>query len=196
MTVISVDRVARHTLADAFLPRQSITSDVGLIISGSILLAALAQIVVRLPFTPVPITGQTYGVLLIGALLGRWRGALSVVLYLLEARLGLPVLAGGVSGLAWGPTSGYLLGFVAAAVMIGWLSERGWDRRFVSMVLAMLCGEAVIYLCGLSWLASFVGWSRVFALGFWPFVPGDVAKLLLAALTLPSAWRLLASGRR
>jgi biotin transport system substrate-specific component len=141
----------------------------------------------------VPLTGQTFAVLLVGALLGSRRGSLSLLAYLAEGAVGLPVFAGGSGGLArlWGPTGGYLVGFIAAARMVGWLCERGWDRRVRTAALAMLIGNGVIYLFGLPWLAHFVGAERVLALGLLPFMPGDLVKLALAALALPSGWKLL-----
>lgn len=164
-------------------------------------MALFARIAMPLPFTPVPITGQTLGVLLAGALLGSRRGSLAMLAYLAEGLTGLPVFAGGAS--AWtssvaglpvilGPSAGYLFAYSLAAFAVGWLAERGWDRRFGPAVLAMLAGELVIYLIGLPWLARFVGPAQAVPLGLLPFLPGDTLKLLLAAAVLPSAWRLLA----
>jgi biotin transport system substrate-specific component len=167
--------------------------DVALVLGGSLFIALSAQIVIRLPFSPVPITGQTLAVLLVGALLGSRRGALSVVAYLAEGAMGLPVFAGGGTGIVWllGPTGGYLLGFVPAAFITGWLAERGWDRRVETTLLLMLAGNVAIYAVGLPYLASITGFDRVLHLGFYPFIVGDIAKCLLAAALLPSAWRLL-----
>lgn len=188
-------------LADAVLlgtlrrtQAQQLVADILLILGGSLFTALMAQIAIPLPFTPVPITGQTLAVLLTGAALGSRRGALSIAAYLLEGALGLPVFAGGAAGLARlrGPTGGYLLGFLAAAFITGWLAERGWDRRPLTTALAMLIGNAVIYLFGLPWLAlflgSFLGPKGALALGLLPFIPGDLLKLALAAFLLPSAW--------
>ena len=154
-----------------------------------------AQVTIRLPFSPVPITGQTLAVLLVGALLGSRRGAASMLAYLAEGLIGLPVYAGGASGLAYamGPTGGYLVGFVAAAYVAGWLAERGWDRRVGTTALAMLTGNAAIYAFGLSWLAVYVG-RQTIALGLLPYIVGDVAKLILAALSLPAGWKLIGAG--
>lgn len=188
-------------LADAVLPwgwhrtrAQGLAVDLLLILGGSLFTALMAQIAIPLPFTPVPITGQTMAVLLVGAALGSRRGALSMAAYLLEGALGLPVFAGGATGLArlHGPTGGYLLGFLAAAFITGWLAERGWDRRPFTAALAMLIGNAMIYLFGLPWLAffleGFLGPKGALALGLLPFIPGDLLKLALAAFLLPSAW--------
>jgi len=125
---------------------------------------------------------------------GSRRGALSLLLYLGEGAVGLPFFARGASGTPLGPTGGYLVGFVLAACAVGWLAERGWDRRPATALGAMLLGEVVIYAVALPWLAAYTGWSRVAALGLLPFLPGDAIKLGLAAATLPLAWR--AAGRR
>jgi biotin transport system substrate-specific component len=176
--------------ADARLAR---LYDAGLVIAGSALVGLAAQAAVRLPFTPVPITGQTFAVLLVGALLGARRGALALLAYLAEGAAGMPVFAGGASGVAslLGPSGGYLLGFVPAAWVTGALAERGWDRRVLTTWAAMAMGSATIFLCGLPWLAQFTGWEAVFQAGLYPFVVGDVIKQVLAALALPAAWRLL-----
>lgn len=174
----------------------AVVRDAVLILGGSLLVALCAQISIPLWFTPVPITGQTLGVLLVGAALGSRRGALAIVAYLVEGGAGLPFFAGGGSG--WGafvgPTGGYLLGFVVAAYVTGFFCERGWDRRFRTAALAMLMGEIAIYAVGLPWLAFFVGPDKAVPLGLLPFIPGDLIKLILAALALPSTWSL--AGRR
>ncbi len=189
------------TLADAVLPgHDGLARDALLVLAFAALMPLLARVAIPLPFTPVPITGQTFGVLLAGALLGPRRGALAMVAYLAEGLAGLPVFASGTS--AWspsragvpvivGPSAGYLLSSPIAAFAVGFLAERGWDRRFWRAVAAMLVGEAVIYLVGLPWLGAYVGMERAVPLGLLPFVPGDALKLLLAAALLPAAWRLL-----
>ncbi|MGB9890072.1 MAG: biotin transporter BioY [Anaerolineae bacterium] len=185
------------TLVDTLIGTRTLVYDALLIGGGSVWVGLMAQIAIPLPFTPVPITGQTFGVLLVGALLGSRRGALALGLYLLEGIAGLPVFAGGSGGLArlLGPTGGYLVGFVAAAAVTGWLCERGGDRRVLTAVLAMLAGNLVIYLFGLPWLACLVGPERALIMGLWPFIPGDLLKLTLAVLALPSAWALVQSHR-
>ncbi|HSL84237.1 MAG TPA: biotin transporter BioY [Thermoanaerobaculia bacterium] len=194
MTIVDVHRppawrrsAASRALADAVL-----------ILAGSALVALSAQVVVPLPWTPVPITGQTFGVLFVGALLGSRRGALALTAYLLEGAAGLPVFAGGGSTLAWlaGPTAGYLWSCPLAAWLVGRLAERGWDRRFATAVLALAAGNAVIYAVGLPWLAFYVGWERVLVAGFFPFLPGAAVKIALAAAALSGAWRLAGTERR
>lgn len=184
------------TYADLFRPaarQQTRIYDAALVLGGSVAVALSAQVALRLPFSPVPVTLQTLAVLLIGALLGSKRGALSLIAYLAEGAAGLPVFAGGASGPAYmtGPTGGYLLGFVVAAYITGRLAESGWDRRALSTALAMLLGNAVIYLCGLAWLAHFTGAARAPELGLYPFLAGDVVKLIAAVVLLPSGWKIL-----
>jgi biotin transport system substrate-specific component len=163
-----------------------------LIVAGALLVALMAQVRIPLPFTPVPLTGQTFAVLLVGAALGARRGAASLSLYTLVGALGLPVFAGGAAGAAYafGPTGGYLLGFIAAAYVTGLLAERGLERSLRTSLLPFLAGTLIIYALGASWLAVFVGPEAAIAKGILPFLPGDVIKLALAALALPAAWSL------
>jgi biotin transporter BioY len=189
--LVGDDAQAPSFLLDALWPTPGLLRDVTLIVGGSVLVAVAAH--VEIPLDPVPITGQTFAVLLIGALIGSARGALSLAAYLVQGMAGLPVFAGGVGGAAHvvGPTGGYLIGFVAAALVVGWLTERGWARRPVTAIVALAAGNAVIYLFGLTWLARFVPPGDVLELGLIPFVAGDVLKLVLAALVLPSGWALV-----
>jgi len=159
---------------------------------GSLVVCVAAQIAIPLPWTPVPITGQTLGVLLVGASLGWKRGALSLALYLAEGACGLPVFAGGAAGVVhlMGPTAGYLWSFPLVAAFVGWLAEHGWDRRLWTAVAAMALGELAVYAFGVPWLARFVGWEHAWTAGFWPFMPGAVVKLGVAGAALPFAWKL------
>jgi biotin transport system substrate-specific component len=181
-------------------PRASWRRDAALVVGFSLLLALSAQISLPLPFSPVPVTAQTLVVLLTGALLGSRLGALAILAYLAEGLAGLPVFAGGRS--AWspsalgvpviiGPTAGYLLSWPLAAFLVGWLAERGWDRRPATMALAMLLGTLVIYTGGLLVLAFYVPASGLLAAGLLPFLPGDLAKIAIAAAVLPGGWALL-----
>lgn len=186
----------RRTLVEAIIPGRGVVYHAVLVGLGSLLVALFARVAIPLPFTPVPVTGQTYAVLLVGAALGSRRGALSMLLYIAEGGMGLPFFAAGASGWSrvFGPTGGYLLSYLLAAFVVGWLAERGWDRRIGTCVLAMLVGEITIYLVGLPWLALFVGADKVLLLGLLPFVPGDALKLLLASASLPIAWLLTGRG--
>lgn len=182
------------TLSSRYFPR---TTDwvrgLFLIIMGSLFVALLAQIEIPLPFTPVPITGQTLGVLLVGALLGSKRGAAALALYLAEGGLGLPFFAGGASGLGilTGATAGYLVGFVGAAYAVGWLAEQGLERSVRTSVIPFLVGTVIIYVCGAVWLSVVLGSvEQAVALGVAPFLLGDALKLMLAAALLPGAWKL------
>ena len=164
------------------------------------LTAAASQVSFPLPFTPVPFTVQPMVVLLGAAALGSRLGALSQLLYLMLGIAGLPVFAFSPElpiGFArlLGPTGGYLLAYPVAAWLTGWLAERGFDRRYGTSTLAMGAGLAVIFAGGVAWLASSVGLRLAVAVGFTPFIAVDVAKILLAAVVLPSAWRLLGPKR-
>jgi biotin transporter BioY len=167
--------------------------DVALIIGGSLFIAVSSRLKIFLPFSPVPITGQTFAVLMIGALSGAWRGSLSVLLYIIMGMTGLSVFAlGGGFLVLLGPTGGYLVGFIAAAYITGLLAERGWDRRFETTILAMAFGNMAIYAFGLLWLCCLMGVSRtVLVMGLYPFIIGDLLKIALAAVLLPSGWKLL-----
>jgi biotin transport system substrate-specific component len=173
--------------------KSSWLTDIALILAGSLFVAAMSQLVVFLPFSPVPITAQTFAVLLVGAVLGSRRGGLSLLFYLAEGGLGLPFFSGGRAGLAMlvGPTGGYLVGFVAAAVLVGWLAERGWDRKFACALLAFALGNLIIYAFGVLQLSTWVGFEKAIAAGVLPFLAGDGIRILLAAVALPSAWKLV-----
>jgi biotin transport system substrate-specific component len=168
--------------------------DVTLILLGAVFVAVLAQVKIALPFTPVPLTGQTFAVLLVGATLGSKRGATSMALYIALGPLGLPVFAGGESGVAYlsGATLGYLVGFVIAAYVIGLLAERGLERSVRTSLIPFFVGTTIIYVCGVAWLAVVLGsFSRALTAGLVPFLIGDVIKLIAAALLLPTAWKLV-----
>src|SRR5512138_1503631 len=168
--------------------------DVTLIVLGALFVAALAQVEIPLPFTPVPITGQTFGVLLVGAALGSKRGAASLGSYLAMGIAGLPFFAGGAHGLniVFGATGGYLLGFVAATYVVGWLAERGLERSIRTSILPFLLGTVIIYACGVTWLAIVLGsLSKAIAAGLLPFLVGDAIKLIAASLALPAAWKVV-----
>jgi biotin transport system substrate-specific component len=188
------------TLRLAVLPRAGLATDAVLIAGGAGLVALAAQVSIHLGFTPVPITGQTFAVVLVGASLGSIRGAASLLLYLAVGIAGVPVYAQHKHG--WevfsGSDGGYIVGFVAAAALIGVLAENGWDQRFSSSLSSMLIGNVVIYVFGLLWLHHYlhVNWPTTFADGLYPFVLGDLIKVFLAALALPSAWRLVRRLKR
>lgn len=187
------------TLADTLWPRAQASTNwlrlTVLAFIGTLLMAISAKI--NVPFYPVPMTMQTFVVLSIGMAYG-WRlGGATLLLYLAEGAMGLPVFAGtpekGI-GIAYmmGPTGGYLVGFVLAATLVGYLGERGWDRNVFSTIAAMTLGTAIIFGFGVLYLGTLIGWDKpVLEYGFTPFIAGAVFKILLAAAVLPMAWKLL-----
>lgn len=185
-------------LADAVFPASETTRrllrDALLIAGGCLFTALLAQVKIPLGFTPVPITGQTLAVLLVGATLGSWRGGAALLLYLI-AGTWLPFYAGGAAGFVGTLASGgYIVGFVPAAFVVGWLCERGWDRK-PWILLAMLAGNIILYIPGLLWLSRFIvpAWDcdNALACGLYPFILGDLIKLYAASLLLPGGWALV-----
>jgi biotin transport system substrate-specific component len=181
-------------LVDRVVPRSAV-NDAALILSGAVFTAYAAQLVI--PMWPVPITAQTLAVLLVGSVLGATRGAISLIAYFSMGAFGLPVFSAATS-LSFGPTFGYLVGFVAAAAVVGYLSERGWHKSVTGVLGSFAIANSVIYLFGLPWLAFVLGnlgaandLSAVAAAGLAPFIVGDVLKMILAAALLPLAWKYL-----
>ena len=186
--------------ADIFRPaarKQALVYDTVLVLAGSFVLALASQLAIRFPFSPVPVTAQTLAVLIIGAVMGSKRGALAVIAYLAQGAAGLPVFAGGLSGVAYmaGPTGGYLAGFALAAYVTGFCAEKSLDRYMLTAILAMVLGNIAIYLIGLAWLAVYVGINNAFTLGLYPFVIGDILKLAIASMLLPAGWKLIGKYR-
>jgi biotin transport system substrate-specific component len=189
---LHIDRVPHPPLALVLWPSGGWVRDITLVIAGSLFVALLAQVSLPLPFTVVPITGQTLAVALAAAFLGSRRGTLALLTYLAEGAAGLPFWAGGASG--WlklvGPTGGYLIGFVVAAFVVGLLCEKGWDRHLITAALAFLLGDAIVFLFGLAGLARFVPSNQLFMQGLVPFIPGDLIKITLASLVTTGAWKI------
>lgn len=189
------------TIAFRVVPRSTVNA-IALMIGFALLTALAAQIRIPVPGTPVPITGQTFAVLLAGASLGSRLGAGSQAIYWLLGAAGLPFYANATGGweAATGATAGYLVGFVAAAWVVGALAERGQDRTVPSSLPAFLAGNAVIYLFGIPWLMysvdAFDTITAALVAGFTPFVVGDTIKVILAGLLLPAAWKLVDRVRR
>lgn len=185
------------TLVDAVSPSTGLVHDMTSVVVASLFIAVCAQVQIPLPFTPVPLSGGTLGVLYTGALLGSRRGAVAVLLYLLEGSAGLPFFSGGAAGFIHllGPTGGYLVGFPVGAFMTGLLAERGWDRTPGRAFLAMLAGSVPIFALGLIGLSRFVPSETLLAQGLWPFLPGDLLKSAASAGLLPMGWKLLGGKR-
>ena len=160
----------------------SIVTHLAVIGLGVVFVSALAQVKIFLPWTPVPITGQTFGVLSLALLLGRKNALITTGLYLLAGFLGAPIFAGGVGGFSVGPTFGYLVGMLAASIVVGTLADRGWSSRFSTALVATLVGHLLIFGFGLLVLSYFVPRSHLLGAGLWPFLPGAGVKSLLAAL--------------
>lgn len=174
----------------------SAAREVGLVLGGAAFVGLAAQIVIPLPFTPVPVTGQTFAVLLAGAALGARRAIMSMGVYLVAALAGLPWLAGQSTAIKAGalvPTFGYVIGFVVAAGLAGWLAQRGWTRSAWRTAGVFALGNAVIYSFGLTWLkfALGVSFAKAATLGLTPFLAGDALKIAAAAALFPAAWKLV-----
>ena len=188
------------TLIGAALAPIDSTRSIGLVIVFSLFIAAAAQFAIHIG--PIPITGQTFAVLLTGALLGSRLGAAAVIAYLIEGAIGLPFFAGGAAGLVrfFGPTGGYLVAFPAAAFVTGAFAEHGWDRNYLQAAAAMAIGSALIFLGGWAWFMVLTQTAPVaaFKIAVLPYLAGDVIKIALAAAVLPTGWALLkrkASGQ-
>jgi len=183
------------TLRLAVVPRSGFLVDALLVLGGAAFVGLCAQVSYQPSFTPVPYTLQTFSVLLVGAAYGAMLGAASLSLYLILGIVGVPLFAEHKHG--WdvfsGATGGYIVGFVIAAALTGYLAERGWDKRFATSVTMMLTGSVVIYACGALWLHHWLhaSWNTTLTDGVYYFVPGDLVKLYLAAAALPAAWQLV-----
>ena len=183
------------TLVDSILEsKNQIMRNLALVLAGTMLLYLSAKL--KIPLDPVPFSMQTFVVLALGMVYGWKLGVLTILAYILEGALGLPVFAGtpekGI-GLAYlvGPTGGYLLGFIFAAGVTGYLAERGWDRNFLTTTMTMVIGNIVIYIFGLLWLSKLLGIELAIKFGLIPFIAGDIFKILLAAILLPLCWKLI-----
>jgi len=186
-------RTRAITFSEAVIPRTGVLREVVMIGAAVGFMAACARMSFYPSWSPVPVTAQTFGALLIGALLGSKRGAASMLSYLGAGVSGLPVFAHGLSGPAelTGPTGGYLFGFVIGAYVVGFLAERGWDRNFITVAAAMLVGDVLLFTPGVAWLSHYVPSAHLYAAGVGPFIPGEIAKIVIASAILPSGWAVL-----
>ncbi len=190
-----VDRVIPHSQTRT----NEMLRDLVLVLCGTALVSGLAQ--VSIPWYPVPFTGQTLAVLLVGGMLGSRKGALALFLYFIIGAIGAPIFSDQSSGweIISGATGGYIIGFIVAAAAVGWLAERGADRSVMAMIGALLLGNFLIYAFGVPWLASWdpagdgvaFGWTQAYQTGVQPFILGDLVKLAFAAALLPGGWALL-----
>ncbi len=200
MTALITPTTAPRTIAFRIGPRQvDAMRAAAIVVGGALLTAGFAQLTFHLPWTPVPVTGQTLAVLLVSASVGMRLGVASQALYVVLGAIGLPFYAGGEGGwtVATGVTAGYLVGFVLAAAVVGRLAERGQDRTVLTSLPAMLFGSAIIYGCGATWLSHKldVTATQAVELGITPFLLGDAIKVGIVGLGLPLAWRLLGDTR-
>ena len=189
---MSLATPAPGVIVDAF-PRSAVRNAI-LVVAGAAFVGLSAQVSIPLPFTPVPLTGQTFAVLLTAAALGMWRGVASMTLYAVAGVAGVPWFAGASSAFKGGAlvaSFGYIVGFIAAAALVGWLAERGYTRTAPRTAGLMVLGNVVIYAFGATWLAAAIGvsLSKAIELGVTPFLLGDVLKVALAAGLFPVAWR-------
>jgi len=167
------------------LSSNALIKEITFIMSAVLMMAALSRITI--PLQPVPVTGQTLGVLLTGIMLGRKRALAAMVTYIAMGIIGFPVFANGAFGLATliGPTGGYLLGFIPAAYVMGFLGEKGWYKQVLTAIAALVIGHSIVFATGLLWLTNFAGWSNILAIGLLPFLPGAVVKTLIAFALIP-----------
>jgi len=182
--------IAQTTLADRFVPR-TMVNNISLVFGGALVTALAAQI--QIPMWPVPLTLQTFAVLLVGATLGAGRGAASLSIYLAMGAVGLPVFASAKTLTGALPTAGYIVGFVAAAALVGFLASKGFSKTPVKVAFSFAAGSAVIYGFGVAGLMVTLGlsFSQAIAAGVIPFLIGDVAKAIAAAAMLPLAWKVI-----
>ena len=187
--------ISTISLRSAIFPRSSALNNVLFVTIGTLFIGGLAQIALPIPGSPVPVTGQTLGVLLIGTSYGALLGYSTLLTYLLVGLAGAPVFANGGHGLSrlTGPTGGYLVGMLVASLVVGMLAGRRWDQRLRTALPTILFGDAIIFFFGLLWLHEFTGksWSWTLAAGFTPFVIGEVLKIAIAGTSLPIVWRFV-----
>jgi biotin transport system substrate-specific component len=192
---VSTTLPAPRVIADVFA--KGLARNIVLVVAGAALIGLCAQLYIYLPGNPVPITGQTFAVLFVAAGLGLGRGVSATILYAVGGLVGVPWFAQGTSGLV-SATFGYILGFILAAAVVGYLAERGWTSRAWRTAVVMVIGNAVIYAVGVTWLktATGMGWSKAISLGMTPFLVGDAIKIALAAGAFTAAWAIIRRRRQ
>ena len=192
--MVQVSQVS--TLKSVFITRSTVASQISLILTGTVFLAVMAQIAFPIPGSPVPFTGQTLGVLLLGTAYGAGLGFSTIAFYLLMGMAGAPIFSSGTSGIERivGPTGGYLVGMLISSVVLGALAGRKWDQRIKTVIPTMIIGNLVIFAIGLLWLNLYTGqsWLWTFEKGFTPFVFGEIIKIAIASTALPAVWKYVA----
>lgn len=192
--------IAPHSLRAALFPQSTLITNGALALGGVTFLALMAQIALPIPGSPVPVTGQTLGALLIGASYGRALGATTFALYLGIGIAGAPVFSQQGHGIAKvvGPTGGYLIGMFLATVVLSFLASKKWDKKIFTAILSMLIGQALIFIPGLIWLQQSTGkdWSWTINAGLTPFIFGEIIKVAIAATALPILWRVVDKRRK
>jgi len=183
------------TLRGALITRSTVSTRIALVVGGTAFLALMAQIAVPVPGSPVPVTGQTLGALLLGSAYGASLGFTTFATYLLVGFLGAPVFASGAHGLSriTGATGGYLVGMLLASLITGYLAGRKWDQKIFTVIPTMLIGDLVIFSAGLLWLhhSLHASWATTFKFGFTPFILGEVIKIAIASTAMPTLWRFV-----
>jgi biotin transport system substrate-specific component len=192
--MVQVSQVS--TLKSAFITRSTVASQISLILTGTVFLAVMAQIAFPIPGSPVPFTGQTLGVLLLGTAYGAGLGASTVAFYLLMGMAGAPIFSSGTSGIERivGPTGSYLVGMFISSLVLGALAGRKWDQKIKTVIPTMIIGNLIIFAIGLLWLNQYTGqsWLWTFEKGFTPFIFGEIIKIAIASTALPAVWKYVA----
>ena len=179
-----------NNLIKAENKNQELLKNILLVLSGTIFLALMSQLSITLPFTPVPITGQTFAVMFIGLIYGRKLGSATLLSYIAAGSAGLPVFAGFSGGLTFfTPSGGYIIGFYFAALICGYFADKGWTKSPVKLISLLIAAHAVLYFFGLLQLSVFLPNKNVFVIGLYPFIAGDVIKMMILSALLPTAWK-------
>ena len=189
--MVQVSQVS--TLKSAFIVRSTVASQISMILTGTVFLAVMAQISFPIPGSPVPFTGQTLGVLLLGTAYGAGLGFSTIAFYLLMGMAGAPIFSSGTSGIERiaGPTGGYLVGMLLSSLVLGALAGRKWDQKIKTVIPTMIIGNSIIFAIGLLWLHQYTGqtWLWTFEKGFTPFIFGEIIKIAIASTALPAVWK-------
>ena len=189
--MVQVSQVS--TLKSVFITRSTVASQISMILTGTVFLAVMAQISFPIPGSPVPFTGQTLGVLLLGTAYGAGLGFSTIAFYLLMGMAGAPIFSSGTSGIERiaGPTGGYLVGMLLSSLVLGALAGRKWDQKIKTVIPTMIIGNSIIFAIGLLWLHQYTGqtWLWTFEKGFTPFIFGEIIKIAIASTALPAVWK-------